>query len=647
MAKKSKKDKEGMLDFRAMLQPSTYDEKNRTIDVTFATDTPVLRYDWNAGENYNEILSFDNGAVRLQRLNEGAPVLDSHASYGIENQLGVVMNARIENGKGVATLKFSEREEIAGVVKDILSGIIRNVSVGYRVFAYEVTEKEGQTTIKRATDWEPFEISMVPIPADFNSHVRKLTNNTNQKTNIMTPEEIKAAADKKEAQKKQRALDLENAKKEGADAAKALEKTRQLEITKAVRSAKIDNQEFLDTLINDDVTIDKARELIIDEIAKSDTVVRGQHAAKVTGEDEKLKRAEAMEIAIEHRVNPSITLTDHAKEFRGLTLMELGRTCLAESGISTRGLAPREVAELSMGLNKRTGSLSSSDFPIILGNTVNRVLRKAYELRPGTFEPFTNRGTAKDFRTMTKVQLGDVTKMAPIVEGAEYTYGYLPESGEAYAVTKYGKIIPITWEMIVNDDLSAFSRIPKSIGVKAKQLQSDIVYAIMKANANMSDGNALFSTAHANLTGTTAGTGTALSVASIQVARTAIRTQKDLNGTDALDLTPMFLITGPTQEQLAYQYTSQNYVATKSADINPQYNTALKVIIDPRITDTAWYLTADPAMIDTIEYSFLEGEELFTEQRIGFDVDGLEIKSRMVFGAKAIDWRGMYKNAGA
>lgn len=637
-----------MLDFRAMLQPSTYDEKNRTIDVTFATDTPVLRYDWLAGENYNEILSFDNDAVRLARLNEGAPVLDSHSSYCLENQLGVVMNARIENGKGVATLKFSEREEISGLVKDILSGIIRNVSVGYRVFAYEVTEKEGQTTIKRATDWEPFEISMVPIPADQNSHVRKLTINKNQKQDIMPNEKEIAEKAKRTAEiKAKRALDLEAAKKEAATEAKATEKARQAEITKAVRSAKIENAEFLQNLIDTDVTVDKARELIIDELAKTDTLVRGQHAARVTGEDEKVKRNEAMEIAIEHRVNPTITLTDHAKEFRGLTLMELARTCAADSGIETRGLAPHEVAKAAMGLNKRSGSLSSSDFPIILGNTVNRVLRKAYELRPGTFEPFTNRGTAKDFRTMTKVQLGDVTKMAPIVEGAEYTYGFLPESGEAYAVTKYGKIIPITWEMIINDDLSAFSRIPKSIGVKAKQLQSDIVYSILKANANMSDNNALFSTAHGNLTGTTTGTGTALSVTSIQVGRTAIRTQKDLNGVDALDLVPMFLITGPTQEQLAYQYTSQNYVATKSADINPQYNTALKVIIDPRITDTAWYLTADPAMIDTIEYSFLEGEELFTEQRIGFDVDGLEIKSRMVFGAKAIDWRGMYKNAGA
>lgn len=632
-----------MLDFRAMLQPSTYDEKNRTIDVTFATDTPVLRYDWNAGENYNEILSFDNGAVRLARLNEGAPVLDSHASYGIENQLGVVMNARIENGKGVATLKFSEREEIAGVVKDILSGIIRNVSVGYRVFAYEVTEKEGQTTIKRATDWEPFEISMVPIPADQNSHVRKLTNNTKPKTNIMTPEEIKAAADKKEAQKKQRALDLENAKKEGADAAKALEKTRQLEITKAVRSAKIDNQEFLDALINDDVTIDKARELIIDEIAKTDTSVRGQHAANVTGEDEKVKVREAIENAIEHRVNPTIVLTDHAKEFRGLTLIELARTCATNAGIDVKGLAAYDVAKRALNLEQRAGSLSSSDFPLILGNTVNRVLRKAYELRPGTFEPFTNRGTAKDFRTMTKVQLGDVTKMAQIVEGAEYTYGTLPESSEAYAVVKYGKIIPLTWEMIINDDLSAFSRIPKSIGVKAKQLQSDIVYKILSANSNMSDGNALFSTQHSNYTGS----GTVINVANLQIARTAIRNQKDLNGVDALDLVPMFLVTGPTQEQAAYQYTSQNYVPTKGADINPQYNTALKVIIDPRITDTSWYLVADPAMIDTIEYSFLEGEELFTEQRVGFDVDGLQIKSRMCFGAKAIDWRGMYKNAGA
>jgi len=52
--------------------------------------------------------------------------------------------------------------------------------------------------------------------------------------------------------------------------------------------------------------------------------------------------------------------------------------------------------------------------------------------------------------------------------------------------------------------------------------------------------------------------------------------------------------------------------------------------------------------IDTIEYAYLEGQEgAYVESRNGFDVDGVEIKCRLDFGAKAIDWRGLYKNPGA
>ena len=63
---------------------------------------------------------------------------------------------------------------------------------------------------------------------------------------------------------------------------------------------------------------------------------------------------------------------------------------------------------------------------------------------------------------------------------------------------------------------------------------------------------------------------------------------------------------------------------------------------------TAWYLAASPNQIDTIEYAYLEGQQgAYIETRNGFDVDGVEIKCRLDFGAKAIDWRGLYKNPGA
>ncbi len=62
---------------------------------------------------------------------------------------------------------------------------------------------------------------------------------------------------------------------------------------------------------------------------------------------------------------------------------------------------------------------------------------------------------------------------------------------------------------------------------------------------------------------------------------------------------------------------------------------------------TAWYLIADPAQIDTVEYCYLEGQQgVYIETKQGFEIDGVEIKARMDFGAAALDYRGMQKNAG-
>ena len=115
-----------------------------------------------------------------------------------------------------------------------------------------------------------------------------------------------------------------------------------------------------------------------------------------------------------------------------------------------------------------------------------------------------------------------------------------------------------------------------------------------------------------------------------------------------LNVTPAFPIVGPDQEAEAKKDTPAQFVAAKASDINPNFNTSLEVIVDARLTGNQWYLAARPARIDTIEYAYLEGEEgLFIERQEGFEVDGLKIKARHVFAAKAIDWRGLYKNAGA
>lgn len=627
------------LEVRALFKPTTLNEDNRTIDVVFATETPVRTYTWEDGD-VNEVLSFEAGAVRMDRLMNGAPVLNNHDRYeGTESVLGVVETASISNGEGIATLRFSKREDVTGTWQDIKDGILRGISVGYRVFKYEITKEDGKLPIYRAVDWEPYEISIAPVQADPNSKVRsqeqiKEEKQKPTKTNTMTKEE-KEAAD---------LVIAENARKEKElrDAAIVGERNRVNDITDVVRKANL-KSDFAEKLIKDGISIEAARALVIDEIAKeNETKISSANTVKV-GVEEKEKVRKGMEDAIEHRANPTIALTDIGREFRSLTMVELARKCAEDAGISTKGLSQREIAQTALGLSTRA-YMSSSDFPNVLSNVVNKTLRRQYELQNPTFQAFSQRGTFRDFKSKSIVQLGDVTKMKEIAEGGEYKHGSMGETAESYAAKKYGIIIPLTWESIVNDDLSAFSRIPTSIANKARQLQSDIVYSLLSSNSNMGDGIALFDAAgHGNYTSS----GTVINVANLQIARTAIRNQKDAQG-DALNLVPKYLVVGPAQEQVAYQYTSSQYTPTKNSDINPIYNAALTVIVDARITGNEWYLIADPAMIDTIEYSFLEGEgELFTEQRIGWDVDGMEMKARMVFNAKAIDYRGMYKNAGA
>lgn len=162
------------LDLRAAV--GAIDEDTRAVELTFSTGADVVRYDWMTGERYIERLSMKPEHVRLQRLNSGAPLLNSHSAYELANQIGVVVDdsARIVGKEGRATVRFSRRADVEPFYQDVRDKIIRNVSVGYRVHRFEETKGNGnKLPVRLATDWEPFEISLVPMPADTGARVRK------------------------------------------------------------------------------------------------------------------------------------------------------------------------------------------------------------------------------------------------------------------------------------------------------------------------------------------------------------------------------------------------------------------------------------------------------------------------------------------
>jgi HK97 family phage major capsid protein len=160
----------------ASMMPASLDTDKRTVEVTFGTEALVLRYDWRSDKYFWEQLGYKSGEVRMERLTSGAaPVLDNHNSYGgAKSSLGVVDSAKLNGKSGTAVLRFSKRADVEPIYQDVLDGIIRTVSVGYRVNEYRDTGKTGEKgyPIYRAVDWEPMEISLAPIAADPQSRVR-------------------------------------------------------------------------------------------------------------------------------------------------------------------------------------------------------------------------------------------------------------------------------------------------------------------------------------------------------------------------------------------------------------------------------------------------------------------------------------------
>ncbi len=651
-----------MLSLRAEVREGSVDVEARTVELTWTTGAKGRRYSWDIG-SYMEELEISESAVRLDRLNNGAPFLNAHSSYDLRDVIGVVERAWIEGTEGRALVRFSQREDVEAIFRDVQDKILRNISVGYAVHRYEVVEEEDdKLPTYRATDWEPMELSLVPIGFDDGAKVRSAQTPaeyqgqrfntvfemrgaeqptepaaavpTTQEEDVMTEEEKRAAED--------------TIRRESAEA----ERKRSLTIRSMARKVGLGDDAAVEDLIERGVSVADASAALIDKVAERQNAgqpeTRNSQPTVTGGRDESVVTAkrDAMQNALLHRCNPAIELLPTGREFRGMRLVDMARESIELAGGSARGLLPQEIAKAALGCDRTAyraaGMHSTSDFPLLLGGAVNRTLRDAYAQAPQTWRPLGQQTTVPDFRATTRVALGDISALEEVKEHGEYKYGKLEEEGAPIRVTKFGKIIAITWEAIINDDLGALTRIPRAYGFAAAETESNLVWNLILSNPNFTDSKKVFVADHGNI----AASGGAINTATLGAARAAMRKQKSKAGA-FLNVEPRYLVVGPDKELEAYQFTSSAYTPAKNADINDSRNTSLIVIVDGRITGNQWFLFTEPGLIDTFEYAYLEGEPgVFTETREGFEVDGLEIKARLVFGGAWIDWRGGYMNPG-
>lgn len=361
--------------------------------------------------------------------------------------------------------------------------------------------------------------------------------------------------------------------------------------------------------------------------------------------------------------------------FRNLGLYELAREFVlrdarTRQGVLTRdptfGMSRTQITKdaLKLDLIYRDSPAYhvTGTFSNVLLDAAKKTLLAAYEEANVTYPVWTRQAPSTvDFKTINRIRLGEIPDPDIVPENGIYGEAAVSDSKETYRVEKYGNIFSISLEAIINDDLNAISRIPAQQGAAMRRKINKVVYAILTANAALSDAIALF---HASSHGSNLDT-TALSATALNVGWTIMAVQTGLTTGVILNLQPRYLIVPPALAATALRLVGSladpsNVAGTTEDAARPNYNSGvlnlygpngsrpLTPVVDACISSsesaTAWYLAAEPNQIDTVEVCFLQGEETpYLEREEGFSVDAVRYKVRQTFGAKAVDYRGLYQ----
>jgi len=681
-----------MLTFRAAIQPATVDVENRTVEVVWTTGARVLR---GFFDRYWEELSLDPEHVRLDRLNNGAPLLDSHQMWELRNVIGVVEagTAKLEGKRGVARVRFSKREDVEPVWRDVQDGIIQNISVGYRVYKYEkIEDGEDKIPVYRAVDWEPIELSAVPAGADdgagfrsdkqpvakhqcdfvFGSSEERTMKRQNTQTGAdairETPADNVPADDAQETPAPETQAEeakVRAAREEGV----RIERQRVDGIRAAVRAARL-GDEFADRLIKDGTALDKARALILDELAKRDAATETSgHVRVESGEDEREKRLRgaeqwmirkagleplfqrAAEQDIVKRAGVNLSVVDPG-EFRGMSLLDMARDSLERAGVRTRGLSKMELVGKAF-THRSNITQSTSDFAVLLENVMHKTLLASYAVQDLTWRRIAARSTVTDFRVHNRYRMGMFGKLDKVSENGEFKNKAILDAEKAtIQASTVGNIINVSRQMIVNDDLSAFTRLLTMLG-RAAALSVEIdVYAEILLNSGLgrtqSDGQPLFHSNRSNV-----GTGSVLSVEGLDADRVLMAKQKDPWGNEFIDLRPAVLLVPIELEGTARVINDAQYdpdTPSKLQKPNMVRGLFRDIVASPRLSVVSQkrrYLLADPNIAPVWEVAFLEGQETpVLESQDGWRIDGTEMKVRFDYGVATVDYRGAVTNAG-
>ena len=690
----------------AVTVPNTWDEEARTVDVVLVDErtSTQRKRDWWSGKVIDEKIELDVTAVRMSRLNNGAPVLVAHRSRDPFAQIGkwAEGSARIE-GKApkrqlVAKAMFSPNlsEDNERIVRDIAQGFRRHWSVGFVPHKTVVTETKDDNSpnVHSVIDWTPLEGSTVPIGADDNATTRSQTTESAKGETMpdLTKAEIEAAA---AAEKARIEAEIETRALAQAErmAAKLMaeRKARDAKITQLAKVLKFDRAAV-------DIYTERDEEWSVLSADMIDTAAKAQQAATGTNSTLRVESGEYDERGIDnlrmgaylfvHRYGPDKaeekfvesltrrekrdarhvstdismkTLKDfdwarESSQYMGRTLIDLARISLEKDNPGcTKYWSPSQIAMRALN--------TTSGFLLLLAEVLNASVDMGFSEVPMDAR-WSKKTTIRDFRDKHSIAMGEAADLLEIGEDGEFKTSTLAEKDETYRLVTWGRSFAISRELMINDRLGGLTDIPFKMGQAGVRKMRQILYGILTTGQTetMSDGIALFSAVSGNRTFNNIGTAAIPTIANFNLARVAMSTRPGLGTTDETAPTVQFpmryLVLAEkwidrVEQELGIAIGTPN--RADGAGLTSQVTSrlrALQPIADPLMdakdfgggAGNGWVATDGQA----VEHAFLEGAE-------GMQINsyqpegklGTRIDAWIDFGAGPVEQRGVQLNVGA
>lgn len=652
------------------------DDKQRRVHISFSSEKPVERF---FGQ---EILCHDKDSVQLDRIQEiGVALFNHNRDFVIGVPEGITLNET--ERRCHAEIRFDDDEDGEKIFRKVKNGILRGVSVGYTVEEWEEVKAGAVSTNGRfkgpaciATKWTPFEISIVSVPADSDVGVnreieaakqRKLknTDNINTKNNerentmlkdlcrslgldyeglkekSFTDEEIRSMCDKVEQKRSKEKVENDKVNEGKREAElkeiREAEIQRSSEIVSLCRDFEVDSADY----IKEGKSVEEVRSIILNKIkSEREAIAAGNVQIKGEAEQDKIRAAAVDGLLLRGSMIAEKDANESANEFRGMSMRDLAIDCLEREGVSkAHRLSDEELFKRAV--------TPDSQFTAIVDNTVKKSMATAYKAAEPTFDKWCGIGSNPDFKEAANYQLSEAGELLPLSQNGEIKFDEMKDNKVTKKVLTYARGFGFTRQALINDDLGILTKVPAAYVRAALRGRNKLVYKVLAGNDNIYDGKKLFHVDHNNL-----GTAGALSVTTVAEATKLMRKQKNLRGKETLNIKPEFLIVPAALEAKAGQLlVSTADPAGNNSGVANIYRNAFTLIVDAELDDyseTAYYFAANPADIDTIEVTYLNGnQQPILESQVGFDYVGIKWRILDDFGVTALDYRGLAKNAGA